>query len=87
MKVIEIAFTGYPVTDLKRARQFYEGILGLKPTKVFGDENIRAVGGDSGRPGRASRIARDAGRSGRPDHLDGQRRVPGRVRFGREDAR
>src|SRR5512138_361176 len=29
MKIIEIAFTGYPVTDLKRARQFYEGTLGL----------------------------------------------------------
>jgi predicted enzyme related to lactoylglutathione lyase len=39
MKVIEIAFTGYPVTDLNRARQFYEGALGLKPTRVFGDES------------------------------------------------
>ena len=38
MKVIEIAFAGYPVTDLKRARQFYEGALGLKPARVFGDE-------------------------------------------------
>ena len=28
----EIAFTGTPVTDMKRARAFYEGILGLKPT-------------------------------------------------------
>jgi predicted enzyme related to lactoylglutathione lyase len=28
----EIAFTGIPVTDIKRARTFYEGILGLKPT-------------------------------------------------------
>jgi predicted enzyme related to lactoylglutathione lyase len=37
MKETEIAFTGYPVTDLKRARQFYEGALGLRPTKVFGD--------------------------------------------------
>jgi predicted enzyme related to lactoylglutathione lyase len=37
MKVTEIAFAGYPVTDLKRARQFYEGVLGLKPTHVFGD--------------------------------------------------
>ena len=33
MKVIEIAFTGTPVTDIKRARAFYEGVLGLKPTK------------------------------------------------------
>jgi predicted enzyme related to lactoylglutathione lyase len=28
----EIAFTGTPVTDIKRARAFYEGVLGLKPT-------------------------------------------------------
>lgn len=27
----EIAFTGIPVTDIKRARAFYEGVLGLKP--------------------------------------------------------
>lgn len=32
MNVIEIAFTGTPVTDMKRARAFYEGVLGLKPT-------------------------------------------------------
>ena len=32
MKVIEIAFTGTPVTDVKRARAFYEGVLELKPT-------------------------------------------------------
>ena len=30
--ITEIAFTGSPVTDIKRARAFYEGILGLKPT-------------------------------------------------------
>jgi predicted enzyme related to lactoylglutathione lyase len=29
--IIEIAFTGTPVTDIKRAREFYEGVLGLKP--------------------------------------------------------
>jgi predicted enzyme related to lactoylglutathione lyase len=38
MRVIEIAFAGYPVTDLKRARQFYEGALGLKPARTFGSE-------------------------------------------------
>jgi predicted enzyme related to lactoylglutathione lyase len=27
----EIAFAAYPVTDMARARQFYEGVLGLKP--------------------------------------------------------
>ncbi len=30
--ITEIAFTGSPVTDMKRAREFYEGVLGLKPT-------------------------------------------------------
>jgi predicted enzyme related to lactoylglutathione lyase len=30
--IAEIAFTGTPVTDIKRAREFYEGTLGLKPT-------------------------------------------------------
>jgi predicted enzyme related to lactoylglutathione lyase len=30
IKVNEIAFTGYPVTDKKRARDFYEGVLGFK---------------------------------------------------------
>lgn len=37
MKIIEIAFVGYPVTDLKRARAFYEGVLGLEITHSFGD--------------------------------------------------
>jgi len=37
MKINEIAFVGYPVTDLKRARAFYEGVLGLKQTHVFGN--------------------------------------------------
>jgi predicted enzyme related to lactoylglutathione lyase len=35
MQVIEIAFSVYPVTDLKRARAFYEGTLGLKATTVY----------------------------------------------------
>ena len=30
--ITEISFTGAPVRDIKRAREFYEGILGLKPT-------------------------------------------------------
>ena len=30
MKATKIAFTGIPVTDIKRARDFYEGVLGLK---------------------------------------------------------
>ena len=32
MKAMEIAFTGTPVTDIKRARAFYEDVLELKPT-------------------------------------------------------
>src|SRR5947208_10996247 len=30
MKVRALAFVGTPVTDMKRARSFYEGVLGLK---------------------------------------------------------
>ena len=36
MKVIEIAFTGYSVTDMKRAKGFYEGLLGLQKSRGFG---------------------------------------------------
>ena len=32
MKIQEIAFSCYPVTDMERARTFYEGILGLTVT-------------------------------------------------------
>jgi predicted enzyme related to lactoylglutathione lyase len=35
MQVTEIAFSVYPVTDLRRARAFYEGTLGLKPGMVY----------------------------------------------------
>jgi predicted enzyme related to lactoylglutathione lyase len=34
--ITEIAFTGTPVTDIKRAREFYEGALGLKPAMEAG---------------------------------------------------
>jgi len=37
MKATNIAFTGIPVTDVKRARDFYEGVLGLKPSEEFSD--------------------------------------------------
>ena len=33
--VTEFAFTAYPVTDLVRARRFYEGLFHLKPTMVY----------------------------------------------------
>ena len=32
MKISEISFSVYPVTDMPRAREFYEGILGLTAT-------------------------------------------------------
>ncbi len=48
MKVNELAFVGYPVTDLKRARGFYEGTLGLKTSIVFGDEQKAWVEYDIG---------------------------------------
>jgi predicted enzyme related to lactoylglutathione lyase len=48
IKVNEIAFIGYPVTDLKRARHFYESLLGLKPAKVFGDDKTAWVEYDIG---------------------------------------
>lgn len=38
MNVTAIAFTGYPITDVPRARAFYEGVLGLKPGTVFQHE-------------------------------------------------
>lgn len=31
IRYTEIAFVAYPVTDMARARKFYEGVLGLKP--------------------------------------------------------
>lgn len=61
MNVTNIAFTGIPVTDMKRARAFYEGALGLKPVAEYmegvwieyelGDDTI-AIGsvGDQWKP-------------------------------------
>ena len=37
LKITEIAFTCYPVTDMERARRFYENVLGLKPTMTVGE--------------------------------------------------
>ena len=34
LKIAEIPFVGYPVSDIKRAREFYEGILGLTPGAI-----------------------------------------------------
>jgi predicted enzyme related to lactoylglutathione lyase len=35
MKATNIAFACYPVTSLKRAQAFYEGVLGLKATSTW----------------------------------------------------
>ena len=40
IKVSEIAFSCYPVTDMARARAFYEGVLGLKPTMIVGEAGV-----------------------------------------------
>lgn len=48
MKINEIAFTCYPVTDLKRARRFYEEVLTLKPSHIFGDDTTAWVEYDVG---------------------------------------
>jgi predicted enzyme related to lactoylglutathione lyase len=37
LKVQEIAFSCYPVTNMARAREFYEGVLGLKLTHHSGE--------------------------------------------------
>ena len=34
MKVNDVAFTAYAVTDLARSRKFYEDVLGLKPIAI-----------------------------------------------------
>jgi predicted enzyme related to lactoylglutathione lyase len=37
MKITEIAFSCYPVTDMGRARTFYEEVLGLKLSYAVGE--------------------------------------------------
>lgn len=46
--VSEIAFTGYPVTDIARARGFYEGVLRFKPTVQFEHEGKHWIEYDIG---------------------------------------
>ena len=48
MKVLEIGFVSYPVTDLKRARRFYEGVLALQVSHVFGNETTAWIEYDIG---------------------------------------
>ena len=49
MKVERIAFVGVPVADMKRARAFYEGVLGLEVgEEMMGGEWIEYdAGGDT----------------------------------------
>ena len=49
MKIKKIGFVGIPVTDLKRAREFYEDALGLKVSdEMMGGKWIEyAVGDDT----------------------------------------
>jgi len=37
LRVTEIAFCCYAVTDMPRSRAFYEGVLNLKPTTITGE--------------------------------------------------
>lgn len=48
IRITEIAFTGYPVTDVARARGFYQGVLGLVPTAQFEHEGKHWIEYDIG---------------------------------------
>lgn len=48
IQITEIAFTGYPVTDMTRARAFYENVLNLKTGQVFEHEGRAWVEYDIG---------------------------------------
>ncbi len=48
IRIKEIAFTGYPITDVERARRFYEGLLGLKSTTEFEHEGRHWIEYDIG---------------------------------------
>lgn len=45
IKVSEIAFSVYPVADFARARAFYEGVFGLKPSMLECPEGNSEAGG------------------------------------------
>ena len=48
MRIKNIAFVGIPVTDMKRAREFYEDVLGLKiADQMMGGQWIEYVVGDN----------------------------------------
>ena len=43
MKVKEIGFVAIPVTDMERARKFYEGVLGLKESGRFMEGQVDRI--------------------------------------------
>jgi predicted enzyme related to lactoylglutathione lyase len=48
MKIFEIAFVAYPVVDIERSRGFYEGVLGLEPSREFTGESYAWIEYDLG---------------------------------------
>jgi catechol 2,3-dioxygenase-like lactoylglutathione lyase family enzyme len=48
MEIVEIAFTAYPVTDIQRARAFYEDVLKLESTRNFESGDRHWTGYDLG---------------------------------------
>ncbi|NNE91289.1 MAG: VOC family protein [Verrucomicrobiales bacterium] len=81
IKVTDIAFVGYPVTELERARDFYERVLGLKCTldHALEEDGKRWIEYDIGQSALAiSNIWPPSGQSGptaalEVDDLDGAR--------------
>ncbi len=43
MKILEIAFTCYPVTNMARSRAFYKGVVGLQVTMDHAMEGVHWV--------------------------------------------
>ena len=43
MKIIEVAFVGYPVSDIDRARDFHGRVLGLTPGEI--DQELEGMPG------------------------------------------
>jgi predicted enzyme related to lactoylglutathione lyase len=43
MKVKEIGFVTYAITDVKRAKDFYEGVLGLTPATAWESDEMAFI--------------------------------------------
>jgi predicted enzyme related to lactoylglutathione lyase len=43
MKITEIAYVSYAVTDVKRARAFYEGVLELKTGNIYEGDGMAFI--------------------------------------------